>query len=525
MSGRTVARIAGVAVSATLLLAAWYFLAPSQLGGRTAYVTTVGSSMQPTLEAGDLVVVRRSSTYEVGDVVAYRNPRLEAVVLHRIVGSDGYRFVLQGDANTWTDSYRPSVDEVVGEMAVRLPGVGARLAAVRSPVGASSLAVVGAVGLLGGRGRVRGHRARRGDDPRGSNGHREEARPRRRHSTASRARTVASAVVAALGASLCVTSVVLPPTQRVTESVAYDQRASFRYEAAVPGGEGVYGTDAVGTGDPVYLRLTERVRVGFSYRFESPATAALAGTVSLVAELSDVNGWSRTFELAPPVAFDGRTVEVGGVLRLDEMGRLTRDLERATGVDRLAYSVIVAAEVELRGTLAGGEISETFDASLAFLLDDLQLQVVPGDPATSDPFEPAAGGLLEVSRTIPRTIGALGLEVGLDPLRWVGLVLLGLGAVGLLVALAGRWRAARAGEPALIQARFGRWLVPVHTNGGYAPDRLVDVESFESLVRLADHYGHMVLHDVRDDGHVYAVEEGAVTYRYRPRPTARPGRR
>jgi len=332
-----------------------------------------------------------------------------------------------------------------------------------------------------------------------------------------------------VGIALGAISFLLPPTQRVTDDVVYDQHGVFSYQAWVPGGEVIYGTDTVSAGDPVYLKLTDRVEVRFDYRVDSPAAADLGGTVSLVAELSDVNGWSRTFELAPPLAFEGASVSVGGVLDLDELGRLTVQLERTTGVDRLGYSVDIVARVEVEGTLAGREVSEVFEPRLGFLLDDFQLQMEPGSPALpgerpADPLEPAAGGLIKVSREVPRTLGALGAELGLEPLRAVAAVLALLGGAGLLVAFVRRLRAARRGEPALIEARFGQWLVQVHTNGGYSPQKVVEVESFESLLRLANHYGHMVLHDLREDGHVYVVEEGGVTYRYRPRSPVRVGR-
>jgi signal peptidase I len=527
MSGRRIARIAALAIGPILLLAAWYLLAPPQLGGRTAYVTTVGSSMEPLVRPGDLVVVRRASGYRIGDVVAYRNPQLDSVVLHRIVARDGERVVLQGDSNTWTDSYHPFPEEIVGEMVLRLPEVGSRLGAVRTPIGASSLVALGAIGVLGGRRGMRGRRGRRHEERRGTAVSKTERRDERRPRAGARVGTAAAAL-AVLGGALCTVSFLAPRTETVIQDVAYDHRGSFSYQASVPGGERVYGADRVTTGEPVYLRLTDRVQVGFSYRFASAAATDLAGTGSLTAELSDVNGWSRTFELTPPIAFDGGEASLAGVLDLAALRRLADELERATGVDRMAYTLSVIARVEVQGTLAGTEIAETFEPRLAFLLDDLQLQLAPSspaDPGSDDPLEPAAGGLLEIPGTTPWSVRILGVDVGLARLRTAGLALLALGIVALLAALVRRVRAVHRGEPALIQARYGRWLVPVHTNGGYTPARLVEVESFESLLRLADHYGHMVLHDPREDGHVYVVEEGGVTYRYRARPTVRPGRR
>ena len=58
--------------------------------------------MQPTLYEGDLAVVRQQSSYEEGDIVAFRVPEGEdgegAIIIHRIVGGDAENgFILQGD--------------------------------------------------------------------------------------------------------------------------------------------------------------------------------------------------------------------------------------------------------------------------------------------------------------------------------------------------------------------------------------------------------------------------------------------
>lgn len=118
--------IPSVLVGAALVLAALVLLGPSQLGGAMTYVTVTGRSMEPAIVAGDLVVVRRSGTYAVGDVVAYRSQVASVVVIHRIVAVDGQgRFVLQGDRNSFVDRQRPSADEVLGVQVLRLPTVGA----------------------------------------------------------------------------------------------------------------------------------------------------------------------------------------------------------------------------------------------------------------------------------------------------------------------------------------------------------------------------------------------------------------
>ena len=127
------ARALALVAAAGVVVCAWLVARPSQLGGPVTYAIVSGSSMEPHLHRGDLVVVRPKSRYQVGDVIAYRSDR-GAVILHRIIGRFGPRFVLQGDANNWTDSYEPTGRNIIGRLEHRFPTVGLALDWLRSPV-------------------------------------------------------------------------------------------------------------------------------------------------------------------------------------------------------------------------------------------------------------------------------------------------------------------------------------------------------------------------------------------------------
>src|SRR6185312_7416744 len=97
-------RIAALVVVLGALAAGWFFLAPTGIGGDTTYVVTDGISMHPRIHTGDLALVRPASSYHVGDIVAYRNPQLHVVVLHRIHSiSPSGRYRFKGDNNSWID--------------------------------------------------------------------------------------------------------------------------------------------------------------------------------------------------------------------------------------------------------------------------------------------------------------------------------------------------------------------------------------------------------------------------------------
>lgn len=111
---------------------------PVQWGGHASFIVVRGDSMLPTYVNGDLVIVRESDNYRIGDVVAYRVPEFDlgagTVILHRIVDDRGDGgFVLKGDNNDDLDTWQPGKDDTVGRAAMSVPRLGRVLAFMRSP--------------------------------------------------------------------------------------------------------------------------------------------------------------------------------------------------------------------------------------------------------------------------------------------------------------------------------------------------------------------------------------------------------
>jgi signal peptidase len=140
---------------------------PQSLGGRVAYVMVSGTSMEPSMREGDLVVVRSSAGYRVGDIVAYQVPNGEVgagmTVLHRIVGGDARAgFIMRGDGNSFDDSWRPRSAEIVGAQVARVPRVGTLVGRLRGPL-PLALFAAGLAALASGGVKVGVPRRRRAD--------------------------------------------------------------------------------------------------------------------------------------------------------------------------------------------------------------------------------------------------------------------------------------------------------------------------------------------------------------------------
>jgi signal peptidase I len=128
------------------VLAIWVvLLRPQSLGGSALYIVIRGTSMLPTYQNGDLVVMQSAPTYATGDAIAYRVPSGEIgeghVIVHRITGGDGTDgFLVQGDNNDAVDPWVPRTTDIAGKSWLVVPGVGRLVTMIHQPVVAGGLA-------------------------------------------------------------------------------------------------------------------------------------------------------------------------------------------------------------------------------------------------------------------------------------------------------------------------------------------------------------------------------------------------
>ncbi len=489
----------GVIAAATGLVAVvalWLSVGPTQLGGPASYATIVGSSMEPILERGDLAVVREQESYRPGDAVLYDDPGLGAKVLHRIIRVEGGRYVLKGDNNAFVDETRPGEAQIVGKLWTSVPRAGLVAEWVHQPRHAAlvvGLTTLLALGSGAGFGLARRRRPPSGSEP-----------------------TDVQPLLALVGGAFALFALLgllaftRSPVRSELVEEAYSHQGSIVYSARVAP-NAAYPDGLVTTGQPVFLRLVERLRVEFRYRLDSRDTVAARGRIGLEARLADGRGWSRTLPLAAERPFRGLDAKVAGTLDLRRVQRLVDELQELTGSGQAAYSLTVLPRVSVTGRNGAAPIDSSFEPSVAFDLADLRLQPNLEAGAGVGPFAPRQAE--SATRTVPNRLELGPVELSVGAAR--RLSLLGLAMAVLVAAVfAGPLRRRHEGdEAAQIAARFGALLLPVATR---PPDwaRVTELTDMESLVRLAEHHGRMILHLADGSRHSYVVEEGGNVYRY-----------
>jgi hypothetical protein len=447
------------------------------------------------------VLVRARSSYHVGEIVAYRSSMLHTVVLHRIVGRVGAKYIFKGDNNDWIDAEHPSRDQLIGTLWVHVPAMATSLAPVRSPTSIGGLMGFGVLLLGGGAFAKQQRRRRRGPDqpPR---------KPEPTEDWVMRLLTVGAFVLAPLTA-LAILAYSKPTLAPAPATVPYTQRGTFSYSAATAPGP-VYPSGRASTGEPLYLALAHTLSVRYAYRFKAAARHSVSGVGSLDARITSSTGWKQNVQIQKPRRFSGDTVTLSGTLDLAMLPSLIRNVETASGVSG-AYTLELVPHVRIKGAVGGFPLQARLGSPLSFSLTDRELQPSPDSskPATgagsthgtrlmpaSIPFKVAR---LDVAKA--RTIASRGLTAAICALLGCGLALR-LGGTR------------RVGAVAAIESRYRRWVVPVAHVLQPAPSQLVEMSDMAALARLAERYDRMILHESSELGDTFSVAEDGVLYRF-----------
>ncbi|HET7143872.1 MAG TPA: hypothetical protein VFI68_07645, partial [Anaerolineales bacterium] len=71
------------------------------------------------------------------------------------------------------------------------------------------------------------------------------------------------------------------------------------------------------------------------------------------------------------------------------------------------------------------------------------------------------------------------------------------------------------GSPqAIAQMKYSTMLVDIQNGGLDENSRIVDVNSLGDLAKIAERFNAMILHETREDEHIYFVRADGATYRF-----------
>ena len=148
---KAIIRITLLVLVALILGLNVYSLNASRLAGDTVpmpfglgLAVVLSGSMGPEMSEGDLLVVVKSDSYGLRDVVVYQDGNI--TVTHRIVAiSEEGEITTRGDANN-DDDAPITADRIKGKVLVAIPLVGYLVNIIKSPIG--TIVILGLAVLL-----------------------------------------------------------------------------------------------------------------------------------------------------------------------------------------------------------------------------------------------------------------------------------------------------------------------------------------------------------------------------------------
>ena len=520
------------------LAALWVFFAPVQIGGSTLYSSTVGISMEPLFHKGDLAVVRRASSYKVGDIVLYESPILHRPVLHRIIVIQGDHYFFKGDNNDFVDPGYAKIGDLQGKLWFHIPKAGRILGWLGAPTHTALLAGAAMAFLLLGGGakssRKRRRRRRTGSRtnlPRSSAPVSSSAR-RYIHRPRKSAENITGGIALVLALALLADGFGAPLARTVAVS-GFRQTGTFSYSAKTSAPSPIYPTGVARSGEPLFLDAFNKVAVGFGYRFQTKFAHQVHGTVTLKMLISSDSSWRRLYTLEATTPFKGDVAAASATLDLQQIKALTSQISIESGTVGSEYTIDIQPTVHIVGKVGDKPIDSTFSPDLPFKLTQallvLNITAAPEAPGASYAAPSAAATLaagLNPSQTgtipglAPNYLSLARYHLSISAVRGAGLGLLGLAVIAFLSKFFKRSREVWSPEKR-IAIRYGCVLVDVvsFTHGSLTTQPRTDVPSFESLATLAQYCERPILRETGGQLPAYAVEDDGRLYIYRPEAT------
>jgi len=500
------------AIVFVIMLAGWVVFAPVNIGGQTSYVILIGNSMEPDFKRGDLVLVRETDSYSVGEIVAYDHPNI-GTVFHRIIQQRENHFILKGDNNTWNDSFGATHEEIIGKLWLHIPVAGYYLQYLRSPgVFAFVVTVLGTfsgIALFG--------------DEKPAEKFWEKVKKkfvgRQRNEVFFMENKISEriytfAVIGFAALLLTVVSFTQPLERDVPDNYEFIHYGKFDYFAAVP--QGVYEGDLLQSGDPVFRQLSNSLNLIFSYQFKTDQTNQVDGTYRLIAEISESSGWIRTLEIIPLSDFSGQGFTSTGILDLARVQELTDNLEQQTGIFNNRYTLTIRPEVIISGIAGGRDISGTFSPGLAFSFNEKKIELLKDNSDSIDSLNPQEIGIIPGIRTESNTISILGFGLNVLIAQIIALYMLISSLVGFIWMGVKYFRSRKNSEAERIKSQYGSILVDIR-GGKFPSNTIVEVTDIKELVRIAAKDESMIYHFIRVNTHHYFVtapNDSGTTYHY-----------
>lgn len=136
-----------------VLLGGLLFVSAVPVFGNVQLKIVTSGSMEPAIDTGSVVVIKKEATYGVGDIITFAGASYRSEpTTHRItseqIQNGNLVYQTKGDANPDPDTNYTAKEAVVGKVVFSIPFLGYVLAFARQPIGFILMIILPALAII-----------------------------------------------------------------------------------------------------------------------------------------------------------------------------------------------------------------------------------------------------------------------------------------------------------------------------------------------------------------------------------------
>lgn len=100
-------------------------------------LTNTSNSMNPTINAGSITIIKKFPSYDIGDIITYYAliDNKEIIITHRIIDLGGNVYITKGDANQAIDENVILPRSIIGKVIIIIPYLGYIISFTKTALG------------------------------------------------------------------------------------------------------------------------------------------------------------------------------------------------------------------------------------------------------------------------------------------------------------------------------------------------------------------------------------------------------
>lgn len=272
-------------------------------------------------------------------------------------------------------------------------------------------------------------------------------------------------------------------------------------------------TTTLGPGEVIFSNLADRMLLDYNYRFRANGQVEqLNVSLAVVSILEVPDVWKKEFLLLQQNG--NGNLNISTIVDLARYFQSVSDIRSETGVPIESYNLNIVANILVTATTPFGDINDMFKQSMTGTISS-------GILTWETPLTATEEGDILSTQTVsnPKTIFGFsisGARVLFPITAVVSFILISLLIIPYFIPL-GAGLSDIEQELLRISRKYGSRIVEA-TSQKHAPgERVISIDSIDSLVDTADELGKLVIYKPptkRSESHSYYVFDGSTRYQY-----------